>query len=349
MSADSHLALRLMHLNFPDNWMISGDALHLVFPQGGSGEYTASGLRLRLSPGDALVASGSAEGVLSTTPPGEFVYTCFSLRIEHMYPLLYNDEIRHMQMAVSAFGKPIFYPSSSTLAKECHRLLAGISSPLSLDHRIQLLRVFGNILTVELKSLSKERNGYVRAHEHMLQVFERLSSKDLMELSIEELADKFSCSRRHLNRLFHQHFGFSVTSLRMELRLLRAASLLRDPDVKISNVAIQSGFNHLGLFNTCFKRRFKVSPTEWRKNIDSNPDAGVIGFEDTTTPDASPYNGSLPRASAHKAEKRPGKGIFDNTPPASIPSLEDGKYSLLNIFSQAGLYSSDFSKDRLIG
>jgi AraC-like DNA-binding protein len=80
------------------------------------------------------------------------------------------------------------------------------------------------------------------------------------------LAEKFSCSRRHLNRLFHQHFGISVASLRMEMRLLKAMSLLRDPDAKIINVAEQCGFNHLGLFNTCFKRRFGASPGQWRKS-----------------------------------------------------------------------------------
>jgi AraC-like DNA-binding protein len=99
----------------------------------------------------------------------------------------------------------------------------------------------------------------------MIQVFEKLSSEEILTLSVGELARKFSCSRRHLNRLFHQHFGFSVASLRMEMRLLKAVSLLRDPDMKIINVAEGCGFNHLGLFNTCFKRRFGRSPGEWRK------------------------------------------------------------------------------------
>lgn len=99
----------------------------------------------------------------------------------------------------------------------------------------------------------------------MVQVFERLSANEIIGLSVGELAEKFSCSRRHLNRLFHHHFGVSVAALRMEMRLLKAMSLLRDPDAKVINVAEQCGFNHLGLFNTCFKRRFGASPGQWRK------------------------------------------------------------------------------------
>jgi len=100
----------------------------------------------------------------------------------------------------------------------------------------------------------------------MIQVFEKLSSAELLNLSVDDLAVRFSCSRRHLNRLFHQHFGLSITSLRMEIRLLKAVSLLRNPQAKVINVAEQCGFNHLGLFNTCFKRRFGVSPGQWRKS-----------------------------------------------------------------------------------
>jgi hypothetical protein len=55
----------------------------------------------------------------------------------------------------------------------------------------------------------------------------------------------------------------------MEMRLLKAVALLREPTSKVINVAEQCGFNHLGLFNTCFKRRFGASPGEWRKTSPS--------------------------------------------------------------------------------
>jgi AraC-like DNA-binding protein len=62
----------------------------------------------------------------------------------------------------------------------------------------------------------------------------------------------------------------------MELRLLRAAALLRAPDIKIVHVAEQCGFHHPGLFNTCFKRRFGVSPGVWRREQEKDPEAPPI-------------------------------------------------------------------------
>jgi AraC-like DNA-binding protein len=104
----------------------------------------------------------------------------------------------------------------------------------------------------------------------MIRLFERVSAEEILNLSLDELAGRFSCSRRHLNRLFHQHFGLSVAALRMEMRLLKAVSLLRNPGPKLITLAKECGFNHLGLFNACFKRRFGLSPGQWRKNLETD-------------------------------------------------------------------------------
>ena len=99
-----------------------------------------------------------------------------------------------------------------------------------------------------------------------MQVFESLSGAEILDLSMDALAARFGCSRRHLNRLFHQFFGCAVATLRLELRLLKAASRLEHPNAKVITVAVDCGFNHLGVFNACFKRRFGVTPGRWRKS-----------------------------------------------------------------------------------
>ena len=60
----------------------------------------------------------------------------------------------------------------------------------------------------------------------------------------------------------------------IELRLQRARQLLGDSDAKIINVAYDSGYRHLGLFNAMFKKRFGVTPSEWRRKCDKGQAAG---------------------------------------------------------------------------
>ena len=49
------------------------------------------------------------------------------------------------------------------------------------------------------------------------------------------------------------------------MRLMKALSLLRDPELRVFNVAKECGFNRLNHFTTCFKKRFGKTPGEWRK------------------------------------------------------------------------------------
>jgi AraC-like DNA-binding protein len=190
-----------------------------------------------------------------------------------------SNEIGLLPGITDDFKRGKLYPASTPLALECHRLLEEIPPHFNLDHRSQLLRVAAAVLTIEFMNAQGRRAGLIRPQDHMMRVFEKLSATELVGLSVGELADKFRCSRRHLNRLFHQHFGISVATLRMELRLSKAVSLLRNPDTKVIDVAGECGFNHLGLFNTCFKRRFGASPGQWRKKAVPNnhgpPGAGA--------------------------------------------------------------------------
>jgi AraC-like DNA-binding protein len=266
MLAEDYLTLRLARLKSPENWINEQVGIAFVFIKGGAGKCvcgpTAS---QRLAPGDVLVLDGVVGGKLCAPDRGEIVFAWFSTCFENLLPLFASNEISLLQGVTDGFKRAKLYPASSPLALECHRLLGEVPPQFNLDHRGQLLRVAASILTFEFMNARSRRVGFIRPEEHMIQVFEKLSSAELVGLSVPELARKFGCSRRHLNRLFHQHFGVSVAALRMEMRLLRAVALLRNLDAKVISVAEECGFNHLGLFNTCFKKRFGTSPGEWRK------------------------------------------------------------------------------------
>jgi AraC-like DNA-binding protein len=218
-----------------------------------------------LGPGDVLVVDSSAAGKLAANGGGDVVFWGFSLRLDHLFPLFAGQEMSLLQGVADSLKTPRIHDKATSLAQDCHRLLSDMPPAPSLEHRGQLLRVAASVLSAEFDRERTARAGFLRVEERMIHVFERIKFEEILELSVDQVAAQFGCSRRQLNRLFHQFFGLSVASLRMEMRLLKAVSLLRDPRAKIANVAEQCGFHHLGLFNTCFKRRFGTSPGQWRK------------------------------------------------------------------------------------
>ncbi|MCW5556010.1 MAG: helix-turn-helix transcriptional regulator [Verrucomicrobiae bacterium] len=297
----------------------------------------------RLEAGDVLVLSAASGGKVCVADTSGLVFWCFSLCMEHLFPLFATSEIYLLQTVLDKLKEPRLYPANEPVANMCHRLLADVPPQSDLDHRTQLLRVVSAILTLEFKKAHNQRVGFIRTEEHLIQVFERLSADQLLTLSVGELASKFSCSRRHLNRLFHQYFGFSVAALRMEMRLLKAVSLLRDPDAKVINVAERCGFNHLGLFNTCFKRRFGTSPGQWRKSgVGTKPGTTEVPVGELDCPLRA--NGLCPMsASRNDRDPNPSSTICRPTSvPASRPPESLAPCGCLN--PMANTISTSFTK-----
>ena len=268
MNPQDHLTLRLESLKASEELALKGDALNFVFAKGGGGKFTSTKAAQRLAPADILIFNAASGGKLAVADgKGEFRFGIFSVSIESLLPLFASHEISLLHHLAESLRDSKIQPGSSPLAVECQQLIKMVPAQLSLDHRGQLIRIAASLLAAEFQTIQAQRGNSPGADNHVAQVFEKLTAAELISLSVGELAVRFNCSRRHLNRLFHQHFGASVATLRMEMRLLKAVSLLRDPSAKIINVAEDCGFNHLGLFNTCFKRRFGTSPGQWRKGL----------------------------------------------------------------------------------
>ncbi len=268
MRAENYLALQLARLNRAEEWPNQGQGFCFVLAKGGRGQYISDSSAQNLLPGDLLVLNSAEGGKISATSD-KMIFWHFSLCFEHLFPLFDIDEISLLQDTTDNFRGSKLFPSSSLLAIQCHRIVASAPPQGGVDHRSHVLGIAAAVLSAEFESTRKRRVGFVRVEDHMMQVFEGLSTTELLTLSVGDLACKFGCSRRHLNRLFHQHFGYSIATLRMEMRLLKALSLLRNPDLKIINVAEQCGFNHLGLFNACFKKRYGKTPGQCR-NVGQN-------------------------------------------------------------------------------
>jgi AraC-like DNA-binding protein len=267
MFSQAHLASRLVHLEPQENWVTELNTLLFVFPQGGSGHYVSRSVTHRLSPGDVLILFPTLEDRVCADEGVKMAFSFFSVHPEFLFPLFGSGEIGLLQNVIESFKATRLLSSATGLAQQCHRLLAELPQHLNLNHRAQLLQMFAAILSEEFKAVQPHLPGFVRTEDHLTQVLEELSTDDLMSLPVGRLAARFGCSKRHLSRLFQRYFGFSVANLKKEMRLLKAVYLLRDPSVKIISVAEQCWFHNLGLFNTCFKHRFHITPSQLRRAI----------------------------------------------------------------------------------
>jgi AraC-like DNA-binding protein len=259
--------VRLQPLQLWENKFLNGDKFLFIFIEGGVAKYVSSAAIQRLAAGSALVCSGQSAVKLQADEKSGCTFACFSTHFEQLFSIFSSVELSLLPSIADVFRRGKVYPTNAPFLAGCRQLLEAAQNLQKLEHRSRLLCVIAAILGSEFKAAQNHHKGLNSSEDRMIQAFEKLSAEELLTLSVDELAMKFNCSRRHLNRLFHQHFRLSIISLKMELRLLKAASLLMDSQAKIIHVAEKSGFHHLGLFNTCFKRRYGTSPGLWRKQM----------------------------------------------------------------------------------
>src|SRR5579862_4933650 len=87
----------------------------------------------------------------------------------------------------------------------------------------------------------------------------------LSEHSLADLAGKLGVTDRQMRRVFRDEFGVSPVEFWQTQRLLLAKQLLTDSNMSVTQVAMASGFQSLRRFNTLLKARYRLTPTELRK------------------------------------------------------------------------------------
>ena len=85
-----------------------------------------------------------------------------------------------------------------------------------------------------------------------------------VSISVKELAERVSLSPCHFCKVFKKQTGVTFTEYRLKQRLERAQELLRNPHLRISEVAFEAGFDSIQYFNRVFRRATGCSPTAFR-------------------------------------------------------------------------------------
>lgn len=101
--------------------------------------------------------------------------------------------------------------------------------------------------------------------EKLLPVLVYIQANLDQDLSLEALANRARISHFHFHRLFRSTVGETLKQYTQRLRLERAANRLVINDAAILDVALDSGFHNHETFSRQFKRRFQVTPKDYRQ------------------------------------------------------------------------------------
>jgi len=178
---------------------------------------------------------------------------CFNGVYEYCHPVLYGEDVA----AVVFIGNILTVPSPLTIPffetfernfdeEQCARFAALI------DNHIRLL----------LQEYPKSQNKFNPAVNNILNYIEEILFSDI---SLKNLSEIFNYNEKYIGKLFKKHTGMTVKEYVNDKRLHHAEKLFLETHWSITDISLKMGFNNVTYFNRLFRRKFGLSPTEYRK------------------------------------------------------------------------------------
>ena len=86
-------------------------------------------------------------------------------------------------------------------------------------------------------------------------------------LTLKEIANHFSYTQNHLNKLFLSTFDTTIMKYLSKTRIDQVEKLLVCSDMSVTQICIECGFSSISTFFRIFKEYNKMSPKEYRDNF----------------------------------------------------------------------------------
>ena len=173
-------------------------------------------------------------------------------------------ELCHIQLTQIISGVLFSYVSTnpSKNADEFHNLMQLAENAIFFDQIIDHIRAV-------FQSMAQEKEAQSPTNNHLVAHAKTLAAERYTDtgFSIYYAADHFSLSPVYFNRVFKKEAGISYSEYINNLKLEKAAELLRTGFLSVTEVCEQVGVTNTSYFYTLFKKNFKTTPQHYRKSF----------------------------------------------------------------------------------
>jgi AraC family transcriptional regulator len=246
------------------------DGVEICLNLAGQGTVQAGGARLELAPQTAGFYLQSEPQLVATRAGGErhqFVTVELSFAFLARHLVSAEDGMNSRLKSVMK-GKPAAQVSEAfRLTTEHQQLIMSLRRP-PVYAGAQRLWYHAKALEVASAFFFQSSGDNVlfcqrqkRQNQERVQKVVAILRQDLAEtLSLEEIGRRVGCSHFHLSRVFAQETGKSIFQCLRELRMERAAELLREGRLNVTQVALEVGYSSPSHFSVAFHGAFGCCP-----------------------------------------------------------------------------------------
>lgn len=96
-----------------------------------------------------------------------------------------------------------------------------------------------------------------------------ISERYMKDISLDEVSKQVKVSPYYFSKLFKKKTGQNFIEYLTEVRIQKAKELLKNTDMSMKEVSIQSGYSDPNYFSRIFKKSTRLSPTEYKEGINT--------------------------------------------------------------------------------
>ena len=200
--------------------------------------------------------------------PGQVNTYCAHKTSPWRYVWLEFDGLRAAEYVDSAglgVSQPLYRPQSPAQGHRVRDTMLYIAdhSDASALHLIGHLCLFLDGL-IQSSSTRRQLHGGQLKDFYIQEAITFMEHNLHREITVGEIADVCKLNRSYFSKLFKDSTGCPPQEFLIRLRLSRAAELMKTSSDPIGDISVQCGYPNQLHFSRAFKKRYGISPREWR-------------------------------------------------------------------------------------
>lgn len=140
------------------------------------------------------------------------------------------------------------------------------NSPQMFKMKLEVLQLLYLLTEQPISYKNKSQLFLTTSQVEIAKTVEQIITNDLQKkYTISELSLKFNISETSLKNYFKGVFGQNISTYLREIRMNEAAMQLEENKKKVSDIAGEVGYENQSKFANIFKKFYKLSPLEYRR------------------------------------------------------------------------------------
>lgn len=260
-----------LYSDFEPHWH---SALEIITPVENWYDITTGGITYHSVPGDIMIIpSGELHALKAPESGSRFIYLFDLSPFNRLHGFSGIQAILSNPLHITRGDCPRIYDDAYQLLEQVRNEYFTRNEFAELNIYSLLLSFFVKLGTNHMNNISLFSNSRIHKQKEyadkFTKVMDYIDTHYTENLNLNDIANSIGFSKYHFSRLFKQYTNYTFCNYVCHRRIKIAEDLLEQPDLSITEVALQAGFPSISTFNRLFKQIKGCNPSEYREKNNS--------------------------------------------------------------------------------